>query len=415
MELKIAECETISGGGAASPKGFLTAGVTAGFKASGKPDMALIFSEKPCTFAGLFTSNVFAAAPVQLCRERCESQETVRAIVVNSGFANACTGAQGLKTAHATTEYAAEALGLKPEEVLVASTGHIGDQLPMALIRKGVDIGKDMLKRAANAEAATAIMTTDTRPKFGAVSFQINGKTVTLGGMTKGAGMIAPGMKPAKPHATLLCFLTTDAAISKPALCEMLTAAVDQSFNSISVDNDMSTNDTCLLLANGESGVTIESGTPEAAQFQAALNGLTAYLAQNMVMDGEGTTKMVTVIVSGAASAEDAQKCAKAICDSMLCKTAWFGCDPNWGRITCAAGYSGAKFDPEKVSLDYDEYPVVRNGMAAGTPDELLTGVLARKPGFTVHYDLGAGEYSCRRWTSDISYEYVKINADYRT
>lgn len=403
----------VENGSVTSPAGFQASGVSCGLKKSGKPDFAMLFSELPCSFAGTFTSNLFPAAPVQLCRERCASRETVRAVVVNSGVANACTGLTGYQSAVQMAEKTAARLGIEPGDVLVSSTGRIGVQLPMEKIAAGINMAADQLSADGGHAASEAIITTDTRPKTTAVSFEYEGKRITVGGMTKGAGMIAPRMLLAKPHATMLCYITTDAAIDNGTLGSWLEDAVDKSFNRITVDNDMSTNDTCLIFANGASGVKISAGNGEDL-FRKALVMVVQYLAKNMVMDGEGTTKMVSVEVTGAASEADARRCAKAIADSMLCKTAWFGCDPNWGRVLAAAGYSGATFQPENVSLDYDEMPVVRGGMDAGTPESELVEVL-RRDGFTLKLDLGAGNASHNIWTSDISYEYVKINADYHT
>ncbi len=403
----------VENGSVTSPAGFLASGVSCGLKKSGKPDFAMLFSELPCHFAGTFTSNLFPAAPVQLCRERCAVCETVRAVVVNSGVANACTGLTGYQSAVQMAEETAVRLGIAPEEVLVSSTGRIGVQLPMDKIAAGIHMAADLLSPEGGAAASEAIITTDTRPKTAAVSFEYEGKRITVGGMTKGAGMIAPRMLLAKPHATMLCYITTDAAIDNATLGTWLEDAVDRSFNRITVDNDMSTNDTCLIFANGASGVKISAGNGEEL-FRKALVMVVQYLAKNMVMDGEGTTKMVAVEVTGAASEADARCCAKAIADSMLCKTAWFGCDPNWGRVLAAAGYSGAAFLPENVSLDYDDMPVVRGGMDAGTPEADLVEVLKQKE-FTLKLDLGAGNAAHNIWTSDLSYEYVKINADYHT
>jgi len=402
----------VEDGGVTSARGFLAAGVAAGLKASGRPDVALIFSEKPANFAGVFTSNLFPAAPVQLCREKVLAQSKAQAIVVNSGNANACTGLEGYKNATKMAELAAAALSIPHERVLVASTGRIGVQLPMDKVTKGIEAAARSLSKKGGSEATAAIMTTDTRPKEVAVSFLANGKTVTIGGICKGAGMIAPDMK--APHATMLCFITTDAAIENTLLSEFLAEAAEASFNRITIDGDMSTNDTVLALANGASGAEIRKGFKEANTFKSALAMVTEHLARSIVLDGEGVTKFISVEVGGAACDADAKKCAKAIANSLLCKTAWFGCDPNWGRVLAAAGYSGAVFSPESVSLDYDEFPVVRNGMDAGTPEKELAEVLKR-PEFSVRLDLGEGPGSHCVWTGDISYEYVKINADYHT
>ena len=407
--------QVVEGGGSTSASGFEAAGVTCGLKKSGNPDLALLYSRTACKAAGTFTSNLFPAAPVVLCRERIENAAGIRAVVVNSGVANACTGELGMANAREVARLAGEALGVDPEQVLSCSTGRIGVQLPMEKIGKGIQLAASSKTSTGGHSAALAIMTTDTRPKECAVSFVVDGKKVTVGGMTKGAGMIAPHMYPAVPHATMLCFITTDADSEPADLTRFLTDAVDVSFNRITVDNDMSTNDTCLLLANGESGVKIAYDGSEAAQlFATAVRQVAQTLAKGMVMDGEGSSKFVEVLVTGAKDAAQAHICAKAIADSMLCKTAWFGCDPNWGRILAAAGYSGAQFSPENVSLDYNDKPVVRGGMDAGTPEAELSELM-KTGSFTVHIDLGAGVASDTMWTSDITYDYVKINADYHT
>ena len=407
--------EVIESGGATSASGFEAAGVTCGLKRSGKADLALLYSRTGCNSAGTFTSNLFPAAPVVLCKERVAGPAGIRAVVVNSGVANACTGDLGMENARAVAKLAAEALGIDENEALSCSTGRIGVQLPMDKLAAGIRAAAAAKKPDGGHEAALAIMTTDTRPKECAVSFLLNGKKVTVGGMTKGAGMIAPHMYPAVPHATMLCFITTDAASDNDSLTRFLADAVDVSFNRITVDNDMSTNDTCLLLANGESGARVAYDGSEAAKlFADALRHVAQTLAKGMVMDGEGSSKFVEVVVTGAKDAAQAHICAKAIADSMLCKTAWFGCDPNWGRILAAAGYSGAQFRPEDVSLDYNDKPVVRGGMDAGTPEAELSELM-KTGSFTVHIDLGAGVASDIMWTSDITYDYVKINADYHT
>ncbi len=408
------QIEFIENGSVTSPAGFLAAGVVAGFKKSKKSDFAMLYSQSDCNAAGTFTRNLFPAAPVQLCRKRIEERAKIRAVIVNSGVANACTGKEGYENSCKSAQDAAVVLGLNENNILTASTGRIGVQLPMDILARGIRMAKDALSINGGFDAAQAIMTTDTKPKSVAVKFELNGKTVTVGGMTKGAGMIAPGMIVCRPHATMLCFVTTDADISADDLTAFLTGSVDQSFNRITVDNDMSTNDTCVVLANGASGITIKAGTPEGDLFQNALNAVTAALARAMVMDGEGVTKFVAVEVKGAATDQDARLCARAIADSMLCKTAWFGCDPNWGRVLAAAGYSGAQFNPDMVNMDYDEMAVVRGGMDAGTPESTLCEVMKRRE-FTIHLNLGAGDAEHTVWTSDISHEYVTINADYHT
>lgn len=408
------QIELIENGSVTSPAGFLAAGVVAGFKKSKKSDFAMLYSQYDCNAAGTFTSNLFPAAPVQLCRKRIEERVPIRAVIVNSGVANACTGKEGYDNSCKSAQMAADILNLKEENILTASTGRIGVQLPMDILAGGIKMASSALSVNGGFDAAQAIMTTDTKPKSVAVKFQINGKTVTVGGMTKGAGMIAPGMIVCRPHATMLCFITTDAVVSADDLTDFLNASVDQSFNRITVDNDMSTNDTCVVLANGASGVDVKAGTQEADLFCEALNTVTAALARAMVMDGEGVTKFVAVEVKGAANDHDARICARAIANSMLCKTAWFGCDPNWGRVLAAAGYSGAKFDPDLVNMDYDEMAVIRGGMDAGTPEKMLCEVIKRRE-FTIHLNLGAGDAEHTIWTSDISHDYVTINADYHT
>ncbi len=402
----------IENGGVTSPAGFKAAGITAGIKASGKPDMAMVFSEKPAEFAGAFTSCLFAAAPVLLDRERCLNSKFIQAVIVNSGNANACTGKKGLESARRMSELAAAELGIAPEAVMVSSTGRIGVQLNLEIIGKGIKMAAGALKSDGGQEAARAIMTTDTVPKSAAVSFQVNGKTITIGGMTKGAGMISPKM--VLPHATMLCYLTTDAAADNELLREMLGEGVDASFNRITIDNDMSTNDTCLIMANGASGVRIMKNTPEAELFHDALSTLMKKLAIAMVNDGEGITKVVTVEIYGAANRGDAEKAARAVANSMLCKTAWFGGDPNWGRVAAALGYSGATFAPEKVDVFYNDKPVIKEGQDAGTPEKELAAVMANRE-FTIKCMLNCGNVDYNIWTSDLTYEYVKINAEYTT
>lgn len=402
----------IENGGVTSPMGFQAAGVCAGLKRSQAPDMALLRSETPCSFSGSFTSNLFPAAPVQLCKERVLKQKKIQAVVINSGVANACTGIEGYSNAEKMAELTARELNIAPEMVMVASTGRIGNQLPMDKIEKGIVMAAEALRPDGGAEAAEAIMTTDTKPKEIALSFGAGNRKVTIGGMCKGAGMIAPKMT--VPHATMLCCITTDCAISNDLLGSMLGEIVDDSFNKVTVDGDMSTNDTVIVMANGASGVEIREGSPEAEHFKMALTMVAQHLARAIAMDGEGATKFVSVEVRGAATSRDAELCARTIANSLLCKTAWFGCDPNWGRVLAAAGRSGASFSAENVSLDYDEMPVVRNGMDAGTPEEELAQMMKRGE-FTVRLDLGEGHGSFTVWTSDVSYEYVKINADYHT
>lgn len=402
----------IENGGITSPKGFQAAGVCAGLKRNGALDMAMIYSEKPCSFSGTFTTNLFPAAPVQLCKERVLKEDKIQAVIVNSGVANACTGLEGYRNAEAMARLTAAELNLAPGMVMVSSTGRIGNQLPMDKIEAGIKAAAKALRPDGGAEAAKAIMTTDTKPKEIALTFSVGDKVVTVGGICKGAGMIAPKM--AVPHATMLCYITTDCMISNKQLSSMLGEVVDDSFNKVTVDGDMSTNDTVIVMANGASGAEIREGSLDEQHFKTALTMVAQHLARSIAMDGEGATKFVSVEVSGAVNDSEAELCARTVANSLLCKTAWFGCDPNWGRVLAAAGRSGANFSAENVSLDYDEMPVVRNGMDAGVPESELARVLKRGE-FTIKLNLGEGHGTFTVWTSDVSYDYVKINADYHT
>ena len=408
----MSECNFIENGTVTSVPGFLASGVTAGFKRSGAPDFALVYSPTPAEFAGVFTSCLFAAAPVLLCRERVLKSPKLQAVAINSGVANACTGAQGLENSRRSCELAAAKLGIAPEAVAVASTGRIGVQLPMELIEKGIDLAVPALSPEGGAAAARAIMTTDTVPKAAAVEVALPQGKITIGAMTKGAGMIDPHL--AAPHATMICIAATDAKLDKALLQKMLNACAADSFDRITVDGDMSTNDTVMILANGASKIEIADGTPEAAAFQAALLKLLQNLARRMVADGEGVTKVVTVEVVRARSASDARVAAEAVANSLLCKTAWYGNDPNWGRVVAALGYSGAKFDPAKCDVFFGPLPVVKAGGDAGTPEADLVEVV-KAPEFTIRCDFNEGDASYWVWTGDISHEYVKINADYHT
>ena len=402
----------IENGSTTSTPGFKAAGVTAGFKRSGAADFALLFSEVPANAAGVFTTCRFAAAPVRYCKEILAKGGKLQAVSVNSGIANACTGKPGLEASRKTAALAAAKLGIAPDAVAVASTGRIGVQMDMALIEKALDLAVPQLSSDGGNDAARAIMTTDTVPKAVAAKLEINGKTVTIGAMTKGAGMINPGM--AGLHATMLCFITTDADIEKDILAGMLEENAQNSFNRITVDGDMSTNDTVLIFANGVSGVKIAAGTQDEADFKAALLEVMKNLAHRMVKDGEGSTKLVTIEVVNARSVEDAKKAAESVANSLLCKTAWFGNDPNWGRIAAALGYSGAVFDPDKCDISIDGVPVMTQGGDAGTPESVAAEVV-KKDEFTIRCDFNDGDSNYWVWSSDVSYEYVKINADYHT
>jgi len=405
----------IEQGGVASATDFLAAGITAGLKRSGAPDMALIYSRRPCVAAGAFTSNLFAAAPVIYDRSIIAGGQPVRAVLVNSGNANACTGERGLRDVEATVALLADLLQVPEQQVLVSSTGRIGVPMPMNVIKGGIAKAVDALSEQGSQAAAEAIMTTDTRPKRLAVELSLGGRRVVIGGMTKGAGMIAPKLRMQPPQATMLAYVTPDAAITRQALHAALAASLDQSFNRITVDGDTSTNDTVIALANGAAGnPAIEENTPEFEAFSRAFVHVLSTLAREMVLDGEGVSRFVEINVTGAQTDEDAHRCAEAIANSALCKTAWFGADPNWGRILCAAGYSGIAFDPARVSLSMQGAPVVKNGLDAGTPESQLAELVAAKE-LRIDLDLGSGSGKFTVWTCDLTYEYVKINADYHT
>ncbi len=405
----------VENGSVTTPKGFLAAGVTAGIKESGRPDLAVLYCETPARFAAAFTRNDFAAAPVLYCRQLAASVEFVRACVFNSGNANACTGRQGLTDTKDTARELAERLDIATDEVLVFSTGRIGVPLPMDKVREGIRAACKTLSSEGGAPVAEAIMTTDTKPKSLAVKLDIDGVPVHVGGMAKGAGMIAPNLAVAKPQATLLACITTDARLEPGVLDTAFAHSLDSSFNRITVDGDTSTNDSFLALANGLAGnPPVRPGTVEAEQFQGAFCQVAAELARQLVRDGEGATRFVELRVTGARSGLEAETCAKAIANSLLCTTAWFGGDPNWGRILDAAGYAGVKLVPSEVSLYFEGKAVVRGGVSAGVPEAELAKLVDQNE---LHIDLdlghGAGEYTV--WTCDLSYEYVKINAEYHT
>lgn len=396
-------------GAITAPQGFKAAGVKAGLKKSGKLDLAIIYSETPANAAAVFTTNTMAAAPVIVSR-RAVAEGTISAVVVNSGCANACTGPQGLIDAQAMAHMTAELLGLKDQEVIVASTGIIGVTLKMDKINTGIKQAVDQLDKNGYESATSAILTTDTFPKSCAYEFELGGVPVRIGGIAKGSGMIHPNM------ATMLCFITTDAAISSTVLKQALTEAVNLSFNMISVDGDSSTNDMTSVLANGLAGnILIDSADSEGyAAFTAALTEVCIYLAQQVVRDGEGATKFLEVTVQGAESFADAKKATMAIAKSPLVKTAFFGQDANWGRILCAVGYSEAAADPEKISLTIGDVMIVKQGVGVSYDEKALKKIMADED-IVVTVDLGLGQAKATMWTCDFSYEYVKINGEYRT
>lgn len=402
-------------GGITAPRGFLAAGLHAGIKKPSILDLALVASEQPGPVAGLFTRNQVAAAPVVLDRLHLkqgqgQGQGMGRAFIVNSGNANACTGAQGLADAKEMATLAAQCLGVPVRSIFVGSTGVIGQFLPMPVIRQGVPRLVQRLRRTGGHEAAKAIMTTDLKPKDVALRARIAGHVVTVGGMAKGSGMIHPNM------ATMLAYLTTDAAIAQPVLQRALRAAVETSFNCISVDGDTSTNDTVLCLANGLAGnAPFRDGTKELAAFQALLSEACRSLAMRICRDGEGVTKIVHVLVTGAKSAADAKAVANTVGTSCLVKTAFFGEDANWGRIMAAVGRAGVRIRPERIGLTIEGAPIVKGGVSLGRAAERAIEKLFRRREFRIVIDLGLGSAQGTLWTTDLSYEYVRINASYRS
>jgi glutamate N-acetyltransferase/amino-acid N-acetyltransferase len=401
--MKAMEAKTLKGGGVTSAQGFQAAGVACGIKPKGEKDLALIVSDVPAEVAAVFTTNLVKAAPVKVSMLHARNGR-VRGVVVNSGCANACTGVGGIADAKAMIDYAAREFKTKPREWLVCSTGRIGNRLPMARVRKGIEKAAEKLAGDNGADAARAIMTTDTRRKEFAMRFKVDGRKVTIGGMAKGAGMIHPNM------ATMLCFITTDACIDKAALRACVDEAVEHSFNRISVDGDTSTNDTLVVLANGLSGTNmLKSYHPQFSLFKKTLTHVMRKLARMIVEDGEGITRVVDVVVKGAPSVQDARLAALAVAKSELVKTAWTGGDPNWGRIMAALGYSGARVREEMVEVYYDGLLAVVNGQPSKTPTVKLKKI-ARKSKFTItiHLHSGMGEYSIL--TTDLTEEYVRIN-----
>lgn len=402
-------------GGVTAAKGYQAAVTAAGIKYQNRTDMALVVSETPAAVAGVFTTNVVKAAPVLWDQQIVREQQTAQAVVINSGIANACTGEEGRRINEAMAQAVADELGCPKEAVLTASTGVIGMQIPVERIRAGAKQLTPKLSdslEAGNA-AAQAIMTTDTVSKECAVSLELGGKTVTLGGMSKGSGMIHPNM------ATMICVLTTDVSIKKELLQELLAENVKESFNMISVDRDTSTNDTYVILANGEAGnPVIDRKNEDYEKFKEALEYVSKTLAKAMAKDGEGATKLIEATVLHAATKEEAVLLAKSVICSPLVKTAVYGCDANWGRVLCALGYSGASFDPEQVELvlksEKGELLIVREGRSTGYSEETATEILSGEE-ITFLIDIQQGEEMATAWGCDLTYDYVKINGDYRS
>lgn len=402
-------------GGVTAAKGFEAAGAEAAIKYQNRKDMAMVYSKVPCKAAGTFTTNVVKAAPVLWDRDIMTNSEYAQAVVVNAGIANACTGKQGLDYCRREAEVTGRLLGIPAEAVLVGSTGVIGMQLPMDRIEAGiaklVEAKSDTLE--AGHTAACSIMTTDTISKEIAVSFELDGKEITVGGMSKGSGMIHPNM------CTMLAYITTDMAISKELLQEALSTSVVDTFNMITVDGDTSTNDTCLVMANGMAGNTEVTRKGEAYdRFFEALNYVCTYLAKKMAGDGEGATKLFEAKVVNARSKEDARTLSRAIVGSNLSKAAIYGCDANFGRFLCAMGYSGAQFDQNDVELFFESENGRLQVFDHGTPivfDEEKALQIMKADAVTVYVDMHEGEAEATAWGCDLTYDYVKINADYRS
>lgn len=402
-------------GGVTAAKGFKAASTAAGIKYKDRTDMAMIYSEVPCKSAGTFTSNIVKAAPVKWDKNQVTGGAPAQAVVINAGIANACTGEEGMLYCSRTADAAAEALGVSPESVLVASTGVIGKQLPIDRIEAGVKAMAPLLDSSleSGTSASLAIMTTDTKNKEVAVRIKLGGVTVTLGGMCKGSGMIHPNM------CTMLSFVTTDAAISKELLQEALSQDIQDTYNMISVDGDTSTNDTVLLMANGLAGnPEIREKNGDYELFCKALNYINETLAKKMAGDGEGCTALFEVTVVGAQTKEQAKVLAKSVITSSLTKAAIFGHDANWGRILCAMGYSGAQFDPEKVDLFFKSaagyMQIIKDGVAVDYSEEEATKILS-EPEVTAIADVKMGTAQATAWGCDLTFDYVKINADYRS
>lgn len=391
------------------PKGFLFSTASAEVKKVGliRKDIAIIYSQAPSIFAGSFTTNKIKGAPVKLCIERIKSQKG-NAIIVNSGNSNVATGAQGMKDAHEMTALTAKGLGLKESDVYAASTGVIGVPLPMDRIRPKIAQMSGNIGKSTVMDVAQAIMTTDTFAKVVSKKVKIGGKSGTITGIAKGAGMIAPNM------ATLLCFVMTDLAVDRPALKKSLQGAVEVSFNRITIDGDMSTSDTAIVMANGLAGnANITTKSEDYKIFDKALKAVLYELSSMIASDGEGATKLIEVEVKGAKSADDAKKAALAIANSNLVKTAIYGADVNWGRVICALGYSGAELVEEKVEISFGKVKVASKGMTTGRDEKAISEL--KKKNVLISVNLNLGTYADKVLSCDFTEEYVKINAEYKT
>lgn len=394
--------------GVTFPVGFRAAGVKAGIKKSGNLDVAVIYTEREAAVAGVFTQNAVAAAPVHVSREAVKTGKA-HAVVANAGCANACTGEQGMKDARAMAAIVAEELGCAASDVIVASTGIIGVNLPMDRMESGIRKAVAELSDTGSQNAGNAIVTTDTYSKACATEVEIGGKKVRFGAIAKGSGMIQPNM------ATMLCFITTDAAIESALLQEALSGITEVTFNMISVDGDMSTNDMVVVLANGAAGnERIAEKNEDYEKFRAALLAMCQGLSRRIAADGEGATKFLTIHVTGTSSFADAKAIAMSVAKSPLVKTAFFGQDPNWGRVICAVGYAGVPMDPDKVVVKFGGIPVYAHGVGAQHDGEALRKVMAEHD-ILIDIDMGEGEEEATVWSCDFSYEYVKINGEYHT
>ncbi|MFB3886997.1 MAG: bifunctional glutamate N-acetyltransferase/amino-acid acetyltransferase ArgJ [Thermodesulfobacteriota bacterium] len=401
--------------------GYLFSGISSGIKKDGSRDLGLIYSEVPAQAAGLFTANAVKAAPVLLDMERIK-RGRCQAVVVNSGNANACTGSRGLRDARRVCSLVARRLKMDERFVLVSSTGVIGTPLPFDKIKGRIPELIETLSPEDWMKTVQAIMTTDTFPKVEVASCRIKGTEVKLCGMIKGAGMIRPNLTPGQPpshapgHATMLCFLVTDADIKASLLQGMLERAGGGSFNRITVDGETSTNDTVLLLANGKAGhPSLNRMDQDGEKFQSMLSEVCGNLAKSLVKDGEGATKFIEILVQGARGREDAKQAAYSVAHSPLVKTAFFGQDANWGRILCALGHSGSRIDPNQIDVFFDKVAVVRKGMGTGRRKEERAGQVLKKKSFKVTIDLHQGKDQFSVFTTDLSIDYVKINASYRS
>jgi glutamate N-acetyltransferase / amino-acid N-acetyltransferase len=397
----------IENGTITSVQGFKAAGIHCGIKKK-KKDLALIYSDKPCSAAGTFTLNKVKAAPILISKSIIEKRNKVKAILINSGNANACTGEQGHNDAVELQEFCSAMLGLEPDEVLISSTGVIGQLMPVDIIKEGINKITHSLASSGGIDAAEAIMTTDLKLKSFAIKIQLAQGEITIGGICKGSGMIMPNM------ATMLAFLTTDADIDQSLIQDLLVSSVNQTFNKITVDGDTSTNDMVILLANGSSGISIQKNTNDYNIFLKGLSFIAEEMAKSIIVDGEGATKLIKVIVTRAKTVSDADTIAKSIANSPLVKTALNGADANWGRIISAAGKSGADFNPMNTKIYFDDLPIMLAGYKIVIDEEKAFEIL-NKDNFSISLDLNEGEFSTAWWTCDFSREYININANYRT